>query len=74
MKKTIISAFLLSIFSISTIRAITQNCYEYAMDAAGQELMHYGGTWGEAEYLSAALDYYDMCTETDGNIADPVFL
>jgi len=74
MKKIIFTTILLSIFSIVEIEADTTGCFKYAMDAAGQELMYYGGTWGEMAYLDAALDYYDMCVEADGNISDPVFI
>jgi len=74
MKKTISITILLLFLSINTMEATTKSCYHYAMDAAGQELMHYGGTWGDYEYLSVALEYYDMCMEAEGNISDPIFI
>lgn len=78
MKKNLVGALLLSFFSVGAIGGFTPNfgpdkCYKYAVDAAGLELLHYGGTWGEEEYLDAALDYYDMCIKAGGNISNPVF-
>lgn len=56
-----------------TNEPINEACAEYAANAANLEEDYYGEMcaydWG-----NAALDYYDFCVESGGNLTEPIFL